>query len=409
MEATPAPIPPTPIPPAHVPPGLVRDFNYLTMPGVEKDPHRAWKQVQQDGRDIFWTPHFGGHWVVTRGAFIKELYENFADFSSEVIALPREERPEPYRMAPLELDPPEHTDYRRLLNPAFGPKALQRLEDGIRQLTCALIDGFRSAGHCEFIGAFALRMPVTVFMRIVDLPTEDLPRLLEWADMVIHHGGDLARARDGSAGIAGYAHQKIQERRAAPGADLISHVIGTDVNGRRLTDGEAVGVVALLLFGGLDTVAAMLGFSVRHLAEHPEQRRQLIADASLIPNAVEELFRRFSVPSTARMVSRDIDFHGVTLRKGDLVLAPNILHNLDDRLWPDPLRVDFTRQDARRHLTFNAGPHRCVGAPLARMELRIFLEEWLKRIPDFRIAPGAEIRTKPGAVVGIAALPLTWP
>jgi cytochrome P450 len=395
--------------PCHVPPSLVRDFNYLTMPGMDSDPHRAWKQVQQDGPDIFWTPHFGGHWVVTRGALIKEIYETVADFSSEVIALPREERPEPYRLAPLELDPPEHTDYRRLLNPAFSPKALQSLEDRIRELTCDLIDGFQADGHCEFVGAFALRMPVSIFMHMVDLPVADLPRLLEWADMVIHHGGDLDRARNGSALMAGYAHQKIQERRASPGGDLISHVIGTQVNGRLLTDGEAVGVVSLLLFGGLDTVAAMLSFSLRHLAEHPEQRRQLIAEPALLANAVEELFRRFSVPSTARLVSRDHDFHGVLFRKGDLVLAPNILYNLDDRLWPDPLRVDFTRKDARQHLTFNAGPHRCVGAPLARMELRIVLEEWLKRIPDFQVPDGVAIRAKAGAVVGLAALPLSWP
>ena len=394
--------------PRHVPKDRAFDFDFVTMPWVTVDPQLAWKRIQNTHPDIFWTPQYGGHWVVTRGDYIREIYENVADFSSEIMSYPRAERPEPYKMAPLELDPPEHTDYRRVLNPAFAPKSLQALKDRVRALTVELIEGFREKGECEFVNDFAFRMPVSIFMDIVDLPKEDLPDLLRWAQMVIHPGDDLSVAAEGHHQTALYAYCKAAERRAKPGDDLISRVVTTPVNGALLTDKEAAGVITLLLFGGLDTVASVLGFMTRHLAEHPEHNQALIDDPALIPNAVEEYFRRFSVPSTGRMVKHDMEFHGVQLRAGEFLQAPNILYNLDDRLWPQPLTVDFHRTNASQHLTFNIGHHRCIGAPLARLELTIFLEEWTRRIGRFRVKPGTTVLAKGGSVVGLDSLPLVW-
>jgi cytochrome P450 len=163
------------------------------------------------------------------------------------------------------------------------------------------------------------------------------------------------------------------------------------------------------LFGGLDTVAATLGFVAHFLATHPEHRRQLIENPALIPNATQELLRRFAVANLARTVAKDIEYNGVVMKEGDPVLVPSVLGNLDERRFSDPLSVDFHRDRVTNHVTFGAGAHRCVGNLIARTELNVFLEEWLRRIPDFGITPGRQPVSRCGSVMAIVELPLSWP
>lgn len=391
--------------PPHVAPELVLDFDYNAPPGHEEDVHRAWHRLHETNvPDIFWTPRNGGHWVVTRAEDIEVMQLDHERFSHEKVTIPKESQPT--TLVPLELDPPEHTPFRALLSPAFGPKPVSDLEKGARALTVELIGGFLAKGECEFVADFAKRLPIVMFLRLVNLPLEDRDMLLEWTEWSV-------RARTNEERIASfeklnaYVQKWIVERRARPDNDLFSKIVTAKVNGRDYTPQETFGMLSNVLFGGLDTVASSLGFVARCLAEQPELRRQLIEDPALIPNAIEEFLRRFGVPQTARVIVRDMEYKGIAFKKGEQILLSKTLHGLDPRRYEDPLRVDFHRQRSR-HAAFGDGPHRCPGAGLARMEIRVFLEEWLKRIPDFRIKPGEKPVTCSGAVNGMLRLPLVW-
>jgi cytochrome P450 len=179
------------------------------------------------------------------------------------------------------------------------------------------------------------------------------------------------------------------------------------VGDRPITPEETFNLLTLVLFGGLDTVASMLGFLCRFLALHPEHRRDLVAHPDLQKNAVEELIRRHGVSNTARYITHDFVHNGVQFRGGDLIQVPNTLFGLDERVNADPIRVDFRREPVR-HAAFGNGPHTCPGAVLARREIAVFLDEWLKRIPEFSIKPGSKPQMASGHVNGVTRLELVW-
>ncbi|MFA5494777.1 MAG: cytochrome P450, partial [Porticoccaceae bacterium] len=204
-----------------------------------------------------------------------------------------------------------------------------------------------------------------------------------------------------------YARDTVRQRRGNPGGDLLSRLCQAEVDGEKLTEDQLTGMTILLLLGGLDTVAAVLGFTMNYLARHPQTRGELVARPELIPKAVEEMLRRFPVSSLGRIVTRDTEFHGVPLRKDDMIITPTMSHGMDDREFADPTDVDFARKVVF-HGTFGNGPHRCLGSMLARVELRAFLQEWLARIPDFRVRADAELVVDTGMVVALHSLPLEW-
>jgi len=230
---------------------------------------------------------------------------------------------------------------------------------------------------------------------------------VEWAENSVRTS-DAEKRKATYTQIAQYLEGVINERRANPGDDMISALVLGQVEGRPLSGQELIGMATLLFVGGLDTVAGQLGFITAFLAEHPEHQRRLRENPALIPNAIEEFLRRHGMSNTVRLVTDDVEFKGLTFKKGDLVMVPISLHGMDPRRWEDPLEVKFDRADARTHDTFGKGPHRCAGAHLARAEIRIFLEEWLARIPEFRIKEGEAARYLSGGVNGVGALPLTW-
>lgn len=393
-----------PMTPAHIPPDRILDFDYLAPSGHEEDVHLAWHRLHDEGvPSIFWTPRHGGHWIATRADDIDLMQMDHARFSHASVTVPRSAQQ--VHIVPLELDPPEHTPFRALLSPKFGPRPVADLEASVRELAGALIDGFIARGECEFIDAFAKRLPIVVFLRLVDLPLDDRELLLDMTEASVR--GDAERRAWANQQLAQYVGRWIAERRARPGPDLFSAMVNAKVNGRDYTPEETFGMLINVIFGGLDTVAASIGFVTRYLAENPSVRRELAADPAQIPMAIEEFLRRFGVPNTARVITQDFDFQGVRFKAGEQIMLPKVLHGLDPRRYADPLKVDF-RRPASRHAAFGDGPHRCPGAGLARMELRVFLEEWLRRIPDFSIKPGATPRTSSGQVNGILHLPLVW-
>jgi cytochrome P450 len=397
-------LPPVPVPP-HVPANLVVDFDFYNIPGSDDDVQLAWRKLHDTAPDIFWTPRNGGHWVATRAAAIKEIQLDHTRFSHRQFTLPVDPNPN-FVPLPLALDPPEHAPIRKIIMPAFMPKAVNALEAKVRTIAAGLVEKLAPQGGCEFIADFASQLPIAVFLDIVDLPWADREMLLPWAETVVR-SNDVDAKRQAQMNMAGYLTKWVRERQAEPGEDLISVVVHAEIDGRKITEPEIFSLLTLVLFGGLDTVASMMGFIARFLALHPEHRHDLIAHPNLRRNAVEELIRRHGISNTARYVTHDLEYNGVRLREGDMVQIPNLLYGLDDRLVSDPEKVDFRRENVALAV-FGNGPHACPGAILARREISVFIDEWLNRIPDFTLKPGSRPVMATGMVNGVTRLDLVW-
>jgi cytochrome P450 len=383
----------------------VVEFDIFDPPGVEQDFHAAWMKLRESrDADFVWTTSNGGHWLPLSGTALATIFPDYKTYSSRFATVPRE-RAEAYHSRPQTLDPPEHRAFRALLTDSFSRSRIAALSPLIGRMAASTIDGFRDRGACDFMAEFASVLPIEVFLTIVDLPLSDATLLKPWADQV-------ARPRDLTLPeiyerFTTYLLPFMEERRQNPGDDLISRLVSGTIDGRRVTHGEAIDLCCQVMFAGLDTVASLLGFVMHFLAGNPGHRHRLAADAGVIPAAVEEFVRRFPIATPGRVVSRDHMCGGVQLREGDIVLLPTMLHGLDPRIYPDPTSVDFDRGFPAQ-CTFGAGIHQCPGQILARAELRITLEEWLPRIPEFTLEPGAAISMVGGQVGLIKALPLRW-
>lgn len=394
--------------PEHVPADRIIDFDLYDFPIEGIEYQRSMKQIlQTNPAEVLWSPRNGGHWIAKSPSTVVTVLTDTEHFSSRKIVVEEGDRKTP-PLLPLQLDPPHHAAYRALLQQALSPKAVGQLGDKARALSIELIDGFKAKGECEFIGAFAQHLPIAIFMGIVDLPEADRQLLTDLAEIALR--GDTAEERTGAIGqLAGYGMGKVLERRANPGNDLISAIAEAEVDGKPIDDATLTGMVLLLLLGGLDTVASSLGFFAQFLARNPDHRRALNDDPSLIPNATEELLRRFPIAIQAREVRADVTLAGVSMKTGDMVMLATPMDGLDDEKFADPLRVDFNRVKPGANSTFGGGVHRCVGSMLARTELRIFLEEWLKRIPEFAIKAGTQPKVSARSVATLTSLELVWP
>jgi len=387
--------------PAHVPPELVVDLDMYNLPGGSEDPHLAWQQFRGRGPVVF-SPYSGGYWVPVDGNDILAMWRDAARYSSYSVSIPDAGTE---RLLPIEADGPNHAAYRNNVLHFFLPPAVNKMTPEVRKLAVSLIEGFRERGECEFISEFAEQLPLIVFLVLMGLPLEDRVPLHDLVETYARDP-DAGAKLDAIGKLRAYLDGWITRRTAVPGDDAISHVIRSEINGRRYTRGEVNSTCSLLLLGGLDTVASSLGFWALHLSKSPQDRAYIRdTKGSLLP-VVNELMRRFPVPSLGRVVTGDIDHRGVNLKKGDRVLLSPSLHNLDGALYPKPLQVDFTR--VPRHIGFGAGPHMCAGANLARSEFTIFLEEWLRRIPDFAVKPGTKPIMKAAPTNTVEELWLQW-
>ena len=391
--------------PSHVPPDRVRDVDLYDLAGANEDVHLAWKRVQDASPAIFYTPRYGGYWVIARAELLNQVWPDYERFSSEAIAIPRQ--PGVPKQLPIEADPPEHQYFRHPMSMALSPKAVQTLSERARALSIEIIERLKPQGECEFVADFAAQVPMEVFLSIVNLPSTDREWLIKRAE-VMTRGTSLEDKRRALDEVFGYLGSWLKQRGENPGNDLFSRILQIKVGDRPITFQEAMSECALALFGGLDTVAGTMAFSARYLATHPAQRRELVEHPDRIPGAVEELLRRHSIPTVGRVLTQDVTMDGVTMKAGDYVQLTTCMHGLDELKWPKPLEVDFGRPGLEDHMAFGRGVHKCPGANLARSELRVFLEEWLKRIPDFQIKPGDHAITATGAVAGVLHLPLQW-
>ncbi len=314
-------------------------------------------------------------------------------------------------LIPLQVDPPEHVRYRRMLDPLFAPRKMAALEDGVAALVNRCIDGFIERGRCDFSEEIAVPIPSGTFLQLLGLPLSRLDEFLAVKDDMIRPSGATQEEQNAKRGAAGQwvfamYGEALDERHAAPSDDILSHFAALEKSGE-LTREETLNICFLLLTAGLDTVTDTLECSLAFLARHPDHRRQLVADPSLIPHAVEELLRyETPVPGIARVAEVDTEIGGCPVAKGDLVSVLIATYNVDASVFPEPLTVDFHR-GVNAHIAFGAGVHRCLGSHLARMELRVVLREWHRRIPDYQLTDGHVLMYSP-ALREIRRLPLEF-
>lgn len=394
--------------PSHVPADRVVDIDIYLPPGLEAQGfHRAWSELSAIHPSVVWTPRNEGHWIALGGEALQEVQSDPERFSSRVIVLPKSVG-EMHGLIPTTIDPPEHRPYRQLLNAHLNPGAIRGLTESIRQTAVDLIGSFAHKGHCNFTTDYAEQFPIRVFMALVGIDAAEAPKIRHWAECMTRPGMDMTFDQ-AKAVFFDYVGPLVDARRGGKGEDMISAMINADLGeGRRLTRDEALSIVTQVLIAGLDTVVNVLGFIMRELAENPALRADLRQRGGDIAPVVHELFRRFGLVSIAREVRHDIaDFHGVPLKAGDMIAIPTQVHGLDPRVNPDPLAIDPARKRAR-HSTFGSGPHMCPGQELARKEVAITLEEWLKRIPEFALGPDSDLSPVPGIVGALRRVDLVW-
>jgi len=350
-------------------------------------------------------------WMITDYEHVLEALQMPDVFSNEVISALTPEHT--FDLLPQYLDPPEHTAMRRVLNRWFAPAAVRRLEPLVLSRCEELIDELYPQGGCDLVSDFAIRFPTDLFLATLNLPVADGAVFLGHVENVFASfaGRGLKQAAISTEWIRGYFDQAITDRQRQPQdteADFISRLLVSTLDGEPIPREDIITICYTAMLAGLDTTRSALGFIFHHLAGDPDLRHRLTAQPELWPRAVEEFIRLYPlVYMDGRLVTRDIDFHGLPLRKGNIVWLGLGTANHDPQKFANPLTFDLDREHVGHHLAFGAGPHRCMGMHLARHELVIAVTEWHKRIPDYELAGGEQLYER-GAQLSINRLPLRW-
>jgi cytochrome P450 len=363
---------------------------------------------------VFFNEFAQGYWVFTRHEAVQDVYKRQDLFSSESITA-WEPNPE-YRFIPTQVDAPDHVKYRRIVNPWFSPRSMEEAEGLVRDIARKYVANVAPAGGCDFVSTFAMEYPTEVFLAVIGADQTMTEQFVSWVeDFFKGFGGDVDGVEPMLAALAairGYWEQALEERRHEPqprDGDLASHILHSTIDDRPLTDAEMLDMLVVLVLAGLDTTRGTLGYIFRHLADHPEDRRRLIDEPELVPYFVEEAVRYYTIIfGDGRKVTRNVEFHGASLKKGDMVYGLVAGANRDPRFWEraDEFVIDRKKNN---HFGFASGPHRCLGMHLARRELQVAVEEWLKVIPDFRVATDETLMERGGgSMTTLLTLPLAW-
>ena len=416
MNAT-APLSPAVPKPAHIPDSVVYDFDAYRDPGLLTDPVKRIAEMVREAPPIFWTPRNGGQWVIRGYEALFNAYRDPVIFSSQsmnddqIKALRASLPPGTPRIPqarPINLDPPEHTKYRAPLQKTFSPKSALALKDDIRNLANELIDKVAAQGRCDFVPAVAEQLPVQVFLKLFGLPLE---RQAEYRALCKEHLGSSTMEPKSMMvkqfRLVNVMRETLLERREHPRDDIISMLWKAGVDGRPTTIEDMEDYAVLLFLAGLDTVVNGASLLMLHLAGDFALQEKLRANPKIIPEAVEEMLRRYTFTVPVRFVAKDVVYEGVAMKAGERVLMYDPAADLDPKQFKNPESYDLNREE-KTHIAFGAGPHRCLGSHLARVELQIITEQMMSRLPQFRLDPEKTPTFHGGHVIGPESLPLVW-
>lgn len=377
--------------------------------GYLADPFPVWADLR-NRCPVAHTDRFGGSWMPTTYADITAIARDVAHFSSRqvgVVPTGDDTALLPAGVPPISADPPEHTWTRRLLLPWFSPNRVSEYEIFTRRLCRELVDGFFADGRADAAADYAQQIPVRIIGLVLGVPESMSDVFTGWVRDILEFAHDAERRGRARNELVGYFMGEIEKRRHGTGDDLISSLLRTEHAGAPVPDGHILGTVALTLIAGVDTTWSAIGSALWHLATHPDDCARLVAEPDLMPTAIEELLRAYSPVTMARIVATDVEYAGCPMREGDRVLLSFPAANRDPEAFPDADEVQIDRQ-INRHVAFGAGIHRCAGSNLARMELRVAVEEWLARIPEFHLDPAGEVTWAGGQVRGPRNVPVVF-
>lgn len=378
-------------------------------PAFAQDPFGAYSELRSKC-PVMRSLLYGKFWLLSRYEDVKTAALDWKTYTSSVpgvTAIPViTPRIEP--QLPIELDPPLHSRYRALMAPVFSSARIEQMRPRITALAAGLIDGLVARGSevVDLVADYAVPLSVGTLAEFTNLPREDAPRWIAWIDRMFDvRNAEVGRQAAAEFGV--YIDKLITRRRAQPCGDFVSTLIAAEVDGHRLTDPEIHSFLTLTFGAGFETTADAMSSMLLHLAEHPADLARLAAEPALIPGAIEEFLRVASpIQIFGRNTTRELVLHGQTLAKGDVVALGFGSANRDPDVFPDPDRVVLDRAP-NRHLAFGVGVHTCLGAPVARLELAVTLQEWTQRVAGWRVAPGRAIEWKlRGDRRGLARLPV---
>ena len=388
------------------PTNWITDYDIFD-PDFVRDPYPAMHEIRESACPVAHTDRWGSSWMPTRYDDIVAVAQEHDIFTSRnIIVVPPpvgagEGAYAGVAAPPITSDPPEHHWHRRTILPTFAPQAVAKYEDGTRALCNQLIDGFIDEGKADAAADYAQQIPVRVIATMLGVPLDMADEFTSWVRGVLEIGLQDPKVRvENRMKILGYFRAQLDDRKANPrDDDLITDLLNTSVDGELVSEDYVMGVCNLMLIAGIDTTWSAIGSSLWHLAQHPDHRRQLREQPEIWPTAIEELLRAYSPVTMARIVDRDTEFQGCPMRAGDRVLMSFPAANRDPRQFDNPDEVILDREQ-NRHVAFGAGIHRCAGSNLARLELRVALQTWMERIPEFELIDPQAVTWAGGQVRG---------
>ena len=385
------------------------DYDVLD-PGYVVAPYGMWDELRS-ACPVAHTDRWGGSFLPTRYADIAAVAHDVERFSSRDVGVvggdePLEGMPD-LRLPPIDSDPPDHTWARRLILPWFSHLRVDGYEAMTRAWCDELIDRVIDTGRADAAKDYAQRIPVRVISWMLGVPDELNDTFTGWVRDVLEYGHEPERSVPGWNAIAAYFIEAVEDRRRHPGPDLVSELLHAEVDGEPVPVEHVLGTLALLLVAGVDTTWSSIGSAMWHLASHETDRRRLVAEPELIPTAIEELLRAYSPVTMARIAVGDTEIAGCPVHAGDRVLLSFPAANRDPAAFERADEVVIDRQ-VNRHVAFGVGIHRCAGSNLARMELRVAVETWLRRIPEFRLADAGDVTWAGGQVRGPRSVPVQF-
>jgi len=375
-----------------------------------EDPHGAFRQMRESGCPVAYSPHYGGFWALTDYASVFEAARDDALFNSyPSVGVPASELPLP--ILPIESDPPETQELREATLRRFSPGSAERFRAAAIEMTTEAIDAFIERGQCDVVGELTTPLPARLILRLLDF---DEGRAMEWVNWV--HTTVHDRSHDPEkAGVAGMEMfgeivKHMEQRRAEGlGDELFSDILRGTLNGEPLDDGQITMYTVLMMLGGMDTTSGFTGNVLLRLCQDTELRQRFIADLSLIKKGTDELLRLYTPTlGLARTVSRDTEFHGQSLCKGDRAILMWAAANRDPAMFEDPETLDLSRTNAKKQMAFGVGMHRCLGSHYAKMMFEVMLSQILERLPDFELAGEPRFFEDAGEVYAVRELPIKF-